>query len=48
MSKVCGDTARFYRMRAQNNRKRARMRERSANLEVQKAASARPAERDAV
>lgn len=40
--KVCGDTARFYRMRAQTE-----MVELCAAIEARKAAPARPAEKDA-
>ena len=48
MSKMCGDTARFHRMRAQKNRRRARVRELRVELEARKIASARPAEKPAV
>ena len=37
MSKMCGDTARFYRIRAQRNRKRARVRELRKQIEARKA-----------
>jgi hypothetical protein len=47
MSKMCGDTARFYRIRAQRNRRRARIRELRAEIEARKAAFARPAEKPA-
>lgn len=45
MSKMCGDTARFYRIRAQRNRRRARVREMRADIEARKAASAHAAEK---
>lgn len=45
MSKMGGDTARFYRIRAQRNRRRARIRELRAKMEARKAASARPVEK---
>lgn len=45
MSKMCGDTARFYRIRAQRNRRRARVRELRAEIDARKAASARPVEK---
>jgi len=45
MSKMCGDTARFYRIRAQRNRRRARIRELRAEIEARKAASARLVEK---
>lgn len=47
MSKMCGDTARFYRIRAQRNRRRARVRELRAEIEARKAAAVRPAEKPA-
>ena len=37
MSKMCGDTARFNRMRTQRNRRRARVRELRAEIEARKA-----------
>jgi hypothetical protein len=47
MSKMCGDTARFHRIRAQRIRKRARIREMRAEIEARKAASARLPEKSA-
>ena len=36
MSKMCGDTARFHRIRKQRNVKRARVRELRAEIEARK------------
>jgi hypothetical protein len=36
MSKTCGDTARYYRLRAQRNRKRARVQELRKAIEARK------------
>ena len=40
MSKTCGDTARFHRLRKQRINKRARMRELQAALAAKKAGEA--------
>jgi len=40
MSKMSGDTARFYRIRAQRNRMRARVRELRKEIEARKASGA--------
>jgi hypothetical protein len=37
MSKMCGDTARFFRIRAQRNRRRAQIRELRKQMEARKA-----------
>ena len=47
MSKTCGDTARFHRIRAQKIRRRARVRQMREEIEARKAASARPVEKPA-
>lgn len=39
MSKTCGDTARFHRLRKQKIRLRERMRELRATIEARKAAA---------
>lgn len=39
MSKICGDTARFHRIRKQQRVKRARVRQLRAEIEARKAAS---------
>lgn len=36
MSKMCGDTARFFRIRAQRNRRRARVRELRKQIEARR------------
>lgn len=47
MSKMCGDTARFFKKRNARNRRRARVRELRAEIEARKAASARPSDKPA-
>jgi hypothetical protein len=37
MSRMCGDKARFFRMRAQRNRRRARMRELRKQIDLRDA-----------
>ena len=37
MSKMCGDKARFFRIRAQRNRRRARVRELRKQIDVRSA-----------
>ena len=39
MSKTCGDTARFHRIRSQQRVRRARMRELRAEIEARKVAA---------
>jgi hypothetical protein len=39
MSKTCGDTARYYRIRSQRNRKRAKVQELRKEIEARKASA---------
>lgn len=45
MSKMCGDTARFHRMRKQRNRRRAQMHKLRTEIDARKATSTLPAKR---
>lgn len=47
MSKMCGDTARFNRIRMQRNRMRARVRELRAEIEARKAVAKGPVKKPA-
>jgi len=45
MSKMCGDTARFFRMRKQRNRRRAQVQKMRIEIDARKTVSAVPAKR---